>query len=155
MNATLFDTEPEAGERTRVDPQTGKTLARLHQVKELVEWGYDAEVVCDWTYEKAAQKLTARRAEAKLAIARAKAKAATIDYNAPPPDDREFKRFPAAAEVVLAPAERADAARAVEQALAEGSNEEVQFAVQGAVWCMDEDRVRSLAGYIVRVLKGE
>jgi hypothetical protein len=125
----------------------GPRLATDEQVERLLVLGAGSdpdkarEKFKKWSYERAGLTINEWSRRAKLVEQRAKDKA------------REYDDVEARVREPL-PFELEDAAAGIAQALDHGALE-LASAVSGAVWVMPEDRLRTLAGHLMRVLRGQ
>lgn len=123
----------------------GPRMATEEQIERLLVLGAGADEdkarkrFEKWTYERAGLTINEWARRARLVEQRAKDTA------------REYDQFEAKVRKSL-PFEGADAAAAVEQAMDLGALE-LAAAVSAAVWVLPDERLRTLAGHLARVLK--
>ena len=132
MSDTLFD--------------TGVRLATEEQVRELVMFHYRAEVVRKWTYEKAGVKLNRLRKKAHRNAQHGAAVARDID--------RADGVEPPLRGVTNA-ISRDMAADTLVQALRSSDPHEISDALADAAHRLDDDEARRVAGYLVKLFKGQ
>ena len=109
-------------------------------VRALESFGYRAEAVRLWTREKASTTLYRCKKEEAIALRRAAAAAVAVDGTAQRGQVSEL--------------ERRVAADSLSQALALGSDEVLQ-SVAASVYCLTDAELKELAGYLVRLYRGQ
>ena len=130
----LFTDESEID--TELD--TPIELATVKQVRLLEGYSYRREAVRKWTREKAEQVLRRCQQEERIALNRSRAKAAEQDG--------------ATSRGQVSALERAVAAVAMEEAVAEGSDETLQV-MSASLYVLTDDETKRLAGYLIRVMR--
>lgn len=136
MTALFANDQDEAGDDTAAAP--GRPPAKV--VRLLESYGYRAEAVRRWTPEKAATVLNACKKEEAIALRRAAAVAKRQDETAP-------RGQPSLVE-------RMEAAASLEQALSGGGDDLFQ-GIAYTVYVLRDDEARRLAGWLVRLYRGE
>lgn len=130
----LFTDESEID--TELD--TPIELATPKQVRLLEGFSYRKEAVRKWTREKAEQVLRRCQQEERIALNRSQAKAKEQDGLTP--------------RGQVSALERAVAAVAMEEAVAEGSDETLQV-MSASLYVLTDDETKRLAGYLIRVFR--
>jgi hypothetical protein len=111
-------------------------MASPKQVRLLEGHNYRKEAVRKWTKEKAETVLRKCQQEERIALNRANAKAKEQDAGAP--------------RGQVSPLERAVAAAALEEAVADNADETL-IVMSAALYVLTDDETKRLAGYLIRM----
>lgn len=109
-------------------------------IHELEDFGYKREAVSEWSYEKAYTILQAKKMERRIALQRAATTAQEIDGTV--------------VRGRCGRPERLTVAAYVDEAGMHGTDE-LLVALMYSLYALSEDELKRLAGYMVRVYRGE
>lgn len=123
------------------DTVTAPTRPDGKTVRLLESFNYRAEAVRRWTAEKATTVLKACQQEERIALRRAEARAKTQEGPDAPRGQPSL-------------VERLAAADAIAQAAGLGLDELLQT-VTATVYCLTDDELKRLAGYLAKLFRGQ